>query len=121
VAEVLEHERAQLMPMPEPFNGCIEKPARLSSTCLVSVAGNRYSAPCELAGQMISTQPCPSGVAMVADDKVVARRERLGSEDRTRCGRQHYIPLLQRKPGVFCNGAALAVMPEPRSNCAGRC
>jgi transposase len=45
VAEVLEHEQAHLMPMTIPFDGYIEKPARVSSTCLVSVARNRYSVP----------------------------------------------------------------------------
>lgn len=45
VAEMLEHERPHLMPMPEPFDGYVEKPARVSSTCLVSVARNRYSVP----------------------------------------------------------------------------
>jgi hypothetical protein len=56
-----EHERAHLMPMPAPFDGYVEKPARVSSTCLVSVARNRYSVPCELAGQMVSTRLYPSG------------------------------------------------------------
>jgi hypothetical protein len=50
VAEMLEHERTHLMPMPAPFDGYVEKPARVSSTCLVSVARNRYSVPCELFG-----------------------------------------------------------------------
>ena len=70
VAEMLEHERAQLMPVPEPFDGYIEKPARVLSTCLVSVARNRYSVPCELAGQMVSTRLYPGGVAVVADDRI---------------------------------------------------
>jgi transposase len=56
VAEMLEHERSHLMPMPEPFDGYVAKPARVSSTCLVSVARNRYSVPCELAGQSVSTR-----------------------------------------------------------------
>ena len=30
VAEMLEHERPQLMPMPAPFDGYVEKPARVS-------------------------------------------------------------------------------------------
>jgi hypothetical protein len=53
---MLEHERTHLMPMPmpmpTPFDGYVEKPARVSSTCLVSVARNRYSVPCELFGQI---------------------------------------------------------------------
>lgn len=47
VAEMLELERPHLMPMPVLFDGYVEKPARVSSTCLVAVARNRYSVPCE--------------------------------------------------------------------------
>ncbi len=113
VAEMLEHERPHLMPVPAPFDGYIEKPARVSSTCLVSVARNRYSVPCELAGQMVSTQLYPNGVAVIAHDQVVARHERLASEGQTRYDWQHYIPLLQRKPGALRNGAPFTDLPEP--------
>jgi len=113
VAEMLEHERTHLMPMPEPFDGYVEKPARVSSTCLVSVARNRYSVPCELAGQMVSTRLYPNRMAVVANDTVVANHERLNSESQTRYDWQHYIPLLQRKPGALRNGAPFADMPEP--------
>jgi transposase len=41
VAEMLEHEQPHLMPMPEPFDGYVEQPARVSSTCLVNVQRNR--------------------------------------------------------------------------------
>jgi len=84
VAEMLEHERAHLMPMPVPFDGYVEKPARVSSTCLVSVARNRYSVPCELFGQMVSTRLYPGSVVVVADDKIVARHDRLSNAGETR-------------------------------------
>lgn len=113
VAEMLEHERSQLMPMPEPFDGYVEKPARVSSTCLVAVARNRYSVPCELAGQMVSTRLYPSRVTVVAADSVVASHERLSDEGQTRYDWQHYIALVQRKPGALRNGAPFADMPEP--------
>ena len=112
VAEMLEHERPHLMPMPEPFDGYVEKPARVSSTCLVSVARNRYSVPCELAGQMVSTRLYPGGIVVVADDAVVARHERLSDAGGTRYDWQHYIPLIQRKPGALRNGAPFADLPE---------
>ncbi|MDR0775748.1 MAG: IS21 family transposase [Azonexus sp.] len=111
VAEMLEHERAHLMPMPEPFDGYVEKPARVSSTCLVSVARNRYSVPCELARQMVSTRLYPGSVVVVADDAVVARHERLSCEGQTAYDWQHYIPLVQRKPGALRNGAPFADLP----------
>lgn len=112
VAEMLEHERPHLMPMPQPFDGYVEKPARVSSTCLVSVARNRYSVPCELAGQMVSTRLYPGSVVVVADDAVVARHERLSNGGDTCYDWQHYIPLVQRKPGALRNGAPFADMPQ---------
>ena len=113
VAEMLEHEQPELMPMVTPFDGYVEKPGRVSSTCLVSVARNRYSVPCELYGQMVSTRLYPASVVIVADDQVVARHDRLSNAGETRYDWQHYIPLLQRKPGALRNGAPFADMPEP--------
>ena len=113
VAEMLEHERPHLMPMPEPFDGNVENPARVSSTCLVTVARNRYSVPCELAGQMLSTRLYPGRIVVVADDKKVASHERLSDRGQTKYDWQHYIPLVERKPGALRNGAPFADMPEP--------
>jgi hypothetical protein len=113
VAEMLEHERPHLMPMPEPFDGYVENPARVSSTCLVVVARNRYSVPCELAGQALSTRLYPAKIVIVADDAVVASHERLSDRGQTQYNWQHYIPLIQRKPGALRNGAPFADMPEP--------
>jgi hypothetical protein len=90
VAEMLDNERPHLMPMPEPFDGYVENPARVSSTCLVAVARNRYSVPCELASH-----------------------ERLSDRGQTKYDWQHYIPLIQRKPGALRNGAPFLDMPEP--------
>ena len=78
----------------------------------VQVARNRCSVPCELYGQMVSTRLYPASVVIVADDKVVARHDRLSNAGETRYDWQHYIPLLQRKPGALRNGAPFADMPE---------
>lgn len=112
VAEMLEHERSHLMPMPEPFDGYVEKPARVSSTCLVAAARNRYSVPCELAGHMVSTRLYPGRLVVVADDAIVASHDRLSDRGQTRYDWQHYVPLVQRKPGALRNGAPFADMPE---------
>jgi len=113
VAEMLEHERGQLMPMPAAFDGYVEEVARVSSTCLVSVARNRYSVPCELAGQMVSTHLYPTRVTVVAGDALVAEHERLTDKGKTRYDWQHYIPLVQRKPGALRNGAPFTDLPQP--------
>jgi transposase len=113
VADVFEQERAHLMPMPTPFDGYVERAARVSSTCLVVVGRNRYSVPCEFAGQMLSTRLYPGRVVVVGDDAVVAEHERLADEGLVRYDWQHYIPLIQRKPGALRNGAPFLDMPEP--------
>jgi transposase len=113
VADVLELERAHLMPMPAPFDGYVQEFSRVSSTCLVTVARNRYSVPCELARQMVSTRLYPSRVVVVADERVVASHERLVGKGKTAYDWEHYIPLVQRKPGALRNGAPFLELPEP--------
>jgi len=113
VLEMLEQERAEMMPMPTPFDGYVERGARVSSTCLVTVARNRYSVPCELAGHKVSTRLYPNQVCIVAGDTVVASHERLLNRGRVCYDWQHYIALVQRKPGALRNGAPFADMPAP--------
>ena len=113
VADMLELERAEMMPMPTAFDGYVEKAARVSSTCLVSVQRNRYSVPCELAGKIVSTRLYPQRVAVVADDAIVADHERLLDRGQTRYDWQHYIPLVERKPGALRNGAPFGDLPAP--------
>jgi len=113
VLEMLEQERLEMMPMPTPFDGYVEKPAKVSSTCLVSVDRNRYSVPCEWANHRVSTRLYPTRVCVVAGDAVVASHERASDRGHTRYDWQHYIALVQRKPGALRNGAPFADMPEP--------
>lgn len=113
VIEMLEQERLEMMPMPTPFDGYVEKSAKVSNTCLVSVDRNRYSVPCEWANHRVSTRLYPTRVCVVAGDAVVASHERASDRSHTRYDWQHYIALVQRKPGALRNGAPFADMPEP--------
>lgn len=113
IAEMLEQERTALMPCPPPFDGYVEKLSRVSSTGLVSVDRNRYSAPCELVGQWLSCRLYPGQIVIVAGDAVVATHARLSDRDHVQYDWQHYLPLVERKPGALRNGAPFATMPEP--------
>ncbi|MGH8831903.1 MAG: IS21 family transposase [Polaromonas sp.] len=113
ILEMLEQERSEMMPMPVAFDGYVEKPARVSSTCLVSVARNRYSVPCEWANQRVSTRLYPNRVEIAAGDQIVASHERLSDKGHIRYDWQHYIDLVQRKPGALRNGAPFADLPVP--------
>ena len=113
VMEMLEQERSELMPMPTVFDGYVERSAKVSSTCLVAVQRNRYSVPCELAGQQVSTRLYPNRVEIASDDTIVASHTRLANRGHICYDWQHYIALLQRKPGALRNGAPFADMPAP--------
>jgi hypothetical protein len=113
VAEMLELERQHLMPMPAPFDGYVQEFSRVSSTCLVTAARNRYSVPCEWARHTVSTRLYPGRVVIVAEERVVAEHERQPGKGKTVYDWQHYVPLLQRKPGALRNGAPFMDLPEP--------
>ena len=109
--EMLEQERPHLMPMIVPFDGYVETLGKVSSTCLVNYDRNRYSAPCELVGQMVGIRVYPERIDLVAHEAVVASHVRHPGRDGTRYDWQHYIPLIERKPGALRNGAPFADMP----------
>lgn len=113
VAEMLEHEQPSLMPMVAPFDGYVETLGKVSSTCLVSLDRNRYSVPCELVGQVVSLRLYPAQIDIVAHDAVVASHPRSFTRQQTLYDWQHYIPLIERKPGALRNGAPFADMPVP--------
>jgi transposase len=113
IAEMLEQEQPHLMPMVTPFDGYVETLGKVSSTCLVSLDRSRYSAPCELVGQMVSVRIYPERIDFVAHDAVVATHSRCLERNQTRYDWQHYIPLIERKPGALRNGAPFADMPAP--------
>jgi transposase len=113
IAEMLEHEQPSLMPMITPFDGYVETIGKVSSTGLVILERNRYSAPCELVGQMVSIRVYPERIDLVAHDALVASHRRSFARKETLYDWQHYIPLIQRKPGALRNGAPFADMPAP--------
>ena len=113
IAEAHEHEQAHLMPMPAPFDGYVEHIVRVSSTCLVRVARNRYSVPCELAHRTVSARLYPARVVIVEAMEVVAEHARAPDRDHIVYDWRHYIPLIERQPGALRNGAPFADMPMP--------
>ena len=120
VAEMLAHEQPALMPMPAPFDGYVETLGRVSSTALVTVARNRYSVPCEWVGQMVSIRLYPERVVLLGQEGERVSHERLFDRGQTRYDWQHYLPLIERKPGALRNGAPFADLPAPLQRLRGR-
>jgi transposase len=117
LAECLEDERAQLMPVPAAFDGFIEYSKRVSSTCLVTFEHNRYSVPASFANRAISLRVYPERLVIVAEARVVAEHVRVFSRDKSTPGQtiydwRHYLSVAQRKPGSLRNGAPFLELPE---------
>jgi transposase len=113
IADVLETERPQLMPMPAPFDGYLEQPSRVSGTALVHFQRNRYSVPAEAAHQVVSLRAYPDEVVLVREGQVLARHARCFDRYQTRYDWRHYIGIIQRKPGALRDGAPFAELPTP--------
>jgi len=71
---------------------------------LVVVARSRYYVPCVSAGQRVNIRLYPGKMVIVMDDAVVASHERPSERGQTHCNWEHYIPVIQRKPGGPRNG-----------------
>ena len=113
LADALEQEQLYLMPMPAAFDGYVEVLARVSSTCLVTLQRNRYSVPCHLTNQMAAVHLYANRIEIVCDNAVVANHSRLLDCDQVSYNWQHYIPVIEKKPGALRNGAPFAELPAP--------
>ena len=113
LADALEQEQLYLMPMPAPFDGYIEVLARVSSTCLVTLQRNRYSVPCRLANQMVAVHQYADRIEIVHNNAVATCHTRLLDSDRVSYDWQHYIAVIEKKPGALRNGAPFAELPAP--------
>ena len=113
ISDVWENEQPQLMPNPTPFDGYIEQPVRVSATALIHFQRNRYSVPTEVAHRVISLHIYPFELVLVAEGQVLARHARCFERYQTQYDWQHYIQVVQRKPGALRDGAPFAQMPAP--------
>lgn len=69
--------------------------------------------PIEAAHRVVSLRVYPHSLIVVADGRVLAGHQRCFERDQVFYDWQHYIPLLERKPGALRNGAPFAHMPAP--------
>ena len=120
--QVLEEERADLMPTPAPFDGYVEYTKRVSSTCLIVFDRNRYSVPASFANHAVSVKVYARHIEVVAEGGVIATHARVFSRDHNGPGQtvydwRHYLSVVQRKPGALRNGAPFEALPESFLRC----
>jgi transposase len=109
VGQALAEESDRLRPLPaEPFDTAEHARPRVDCKALATVRQNRYSVPVSLAGLRISARIGAREVVFFHDGAQVARHERLLGNFHTRAQLDHYLELLQRKPGALKRSLALA-------------
>ncbi|HUP05736.1 MAG TPA: IS21 family transposase [Caldimonas sp.] len=84
-----------------------EATPRVDSKALATVRTNRYSVPASLAGLKIRARIEAGEVSFWHDGKQVARHERLHGHHQISAQLDHYLDLLQRKPGALARSLAL--------------
>jgi hypothetical protein len=112
IADALTMERDALMPMVPAFDGYVETVAPVSSTCLVSIERNKYSVPCDFANQKLSMRLYPERIEAHGEAGLVATHRRSFERGEVIYDWQHYIPLIERKPGALRNGAPFDGLPS---------
>jgi transposase len=92
----------------EPFDACETATPRADSKSLVTIRQNRYSVPVALAGLKVSARVGAREITITHGGCEVARHERLHGKFGTSAQLDHYLELLQRKPGGLEHSVALA-------------
>ena len=108
VGDRRDRERLLLGTLPkEPYPTWEEATPRVDAKALATVRTNRYSVPARLAGRRIRAQVGASEISFWHDGKQVAHHERLSGKHQISAKLDHYLDLLQRKPGALARSLAL--------------
>jgi transposase len=109
VGEAWAQERPLLRALPEaPFDATESAAPRVDAKSLVTVRQNRYSVPVALAGLKVCARIGAREIAISHAGAVVARHQRLHGKFGTSAQLDHYLELLERKPGGLEHSLALA-------------
>jgi transposase len=108
VGEAFARERALLRALPgEPAQTAEHATPRVDAKSLVTVRQNRYSVPVRLVGLRVAAQVGAREITISHDGRLVARHERLHERFAVSASLDHYLELLQRKPGALEGSQAL--------------
>ena len=109
VGEAWQVERPLLLGLPgERFDASETASPRVDAKSLVTIRQNRYSVPVALAGLKVAARIGAREITISHAGTLVARHERLHGRFGTSAQLDHYLELLQRKPGGLERSLALA-------------
>jgi transposase len=109
IAAAFAGEQLSMLPMPgEPFGPARLLQARVDGRARVCVRQNYYSVPARYAGRRLPVRLSASSVEVLDGPRVVARHERAAGKYAEILVLDHYLEVLQRKPGALPGATALA-------------
>jgi len=98
----LEAERPALLALPKQiFEARRVEPGQVNSLSLVRFDNNSYSVPTEHAYQTVTVVGGIDQLRIVCRDRVIARHARDWGREHVHFEPQHYLALLERKPGAL--------------------
>jgi transposase len=101
-------EQAALRALPSlPFASAEVTPCRVDSSARIRVRTNHYSVPVALVGKRVEVRLHATWLEVVQGGRVVACHERLQGRFGEQLSLDHYLELLERKPGAFPRARAL--------------
>ncbi len=102
VREALRVEARVLRPLPiEEFETAEPASPRVDAKALVTIRQNRYSVPVALVGLRVAARIGAREIVISHAGREVARHPRLHGRYQTAAQLDHYLELLQRKPGAL--------------------
>lgn len=102
IGEAWEIEKPYLLPLPEKdFKCCVTKSVTLNGFGQVEFETNRYSVPAEDAYHNLVIRAYPFRIDVLYMNDVIASHPRCYDRKQDILDPQHYLPLLERRPGAF--------------------
>jgi len=102
VAELWRSERGVLLPLPaKDYLACTLHVVKTNPYSQVVFETNRYSVPTPYVGKQLVLRAFPFRVELLSLEKVVAMHARCFGREQDILDPQHYLDLLQQRPGAF--------------------
>ncbi len=102
INELFAQEQGQLLPLPAtPFSTTQITSGKVDAYATVIVDKNRYSVPSVYAGLRVQVQLSVTHVEIFSNGKKLARHLRLFGNNKWQLDPDHYLELIQQRPGAF--------------------
>lgn len=105
IGEVFLAEKPKLKEQRAPFAAYREVACKITSTCLIRYDTNSYSVYCSHANKAATIRAYADRIDVFYGDEQIATHARTFKRYETVLNPFHYLPLVNRKPGILRNGA----------------